>query len=164
MNPLAGNNEGAKALLPQLAAMQQLTHLDVGDTLEMEEDGDVSAFSALIASSRLQELHVRERKLPEGVWEHIFPAGRVLPVLRHLTCGVRMAPSSTRLASSEVERLVHCCPALQRLSFAVEVYGVELGPLSQLTQLQHLWAEGTTKKELTNMLGGLSSLTQIFVN
>lgn len=75
-----------------------------------------AAYAALTASSNLQQLDIRYSAVTEGAWEHMFPAGRLLPQLQELTItGVR-GPSGCRSAAAfEGSRLVSCCPGLKVL-------------------------------------------------
>ena len=86
-------------LMAHLQPLQQLTSLNLHNSALDDEDSQissprywtgeprpgsapVSAYEALTASSKLQHLDLSLWKLPLGVWQHLFPAGRQLP---HLT-------------------------------------------------------------------------------
>jgi hypothetical protein len=76
---------GAVQLLSELQLLQQLTHLGLSCCVMVEgSNPPAGAFTALTASSKLQHLDIRCCRLPAGVWQHIFPAGRQLPQLRGL--------------------------------------------------------------------------------
>lgn len=108
-----------------------------------------AAFSALTASTGLHELWVWvDRRFntaqQAGVWQHVFAPSRVLPALRNLTLQVstpaypiHLANVVNGLGTADVERLVSCCPALQRLSLTVKP-DVQLHAMLSLTQLQRL--------------------------
>lgn len=160
-----GTFEEGTSLLAQLAAMQQLTYLHLQDTLDTEGVPFVN-FSGLTASSRLQDLHVEDNSLYNGVWQHVFATGRVLPVLRQLTVrawffdlwSYEYLPS---LNTRDVERMVRCCPGLQRLDI-VAAPGVQLQALLQLTQLQHLEVSGAYQDDANvTQLSSLVSLTHL---
>jgi hypothetical protein len=77
--------------------------------------------------------------LPEGVWQHLFPAGRQLLHLRSLDVSKIWEPSAEHAAAPEGSRLVSCCPGLQSLNLQhLQRSGQVLGPLQGLSGLHTL--------------------------
>jgi hypothetical protein len=120
---LIGGAAAEAQLLSHLQHMQQLTHLDMTSALRRMDDGKLAAaaYSALTASSNLQLLSVSGCTMPEGVWQHLFPAGGQLPHLRSLNIsGVRTLPPGADVfvyaPAPEGSRLVSCCPGLTHLN------------------------------------------------
>jgi hypothetical protein len=117
---------GVAELLSQLHDMTQRIHLDLGETLWDVDTSNHSAtaFSALTASSKLQHLNVKYCLLPEGVWQHVFPAGRQLQNMQSvvLDC-VKVAVRGSIRGREPLDyrhvapgsSLVSCCPELQHL-------------------------------------------------
>jgi hypothetical protein len=93
-----------------------------------ERNPPAATYAAVTASSKVQHLSITECRLPAGVWQHLFPAGRQL---LHLTSLDISAIDAT--AAPEGSRLVSCCPNLQSLNICYLQY-----PAKQLTQLQGL--------------------------
>jgi hypothetical protein len=112
-----GGAAGEAQLLSHLQPMQQLTHLDLFDSLDEVEESNppASAYAALTASSKLQNLDISQCTLPAGVWQHVFPAGRQLPNLQSLNLNGVKQPSGEYATAPEGSRLVSCCPGLQYL-------------------------------------------------
>jgi hypothetical protein len=134
-------------LLSHLQHMQQLTYLDLENSLNAEPAGSeeeehlgppAAAYSALTASSKLQFLDISSCSLTAHAWQHVFPAGRQLPHLQELDIsGVKVLTQNCNLPPApEGTRLVSCCPGLQHLD---------------MTQLQ-------CSKELLAALQGLGGL------
>lgn len=77
-----GGVAGPAQLLCHLGHLQQLTHLNVRESLKaVRDDNDLpaAAFLGLTASSILQHLDVSRCTLPADVWQYILPASRQLP-------------------------------------------------------------------------------------
>ena len=111
---MAGHEAGYAQLLSELSKLQQLTCLILNRCLYVCEDGpSAKAYSALTASSKLQHLDVRECTFPEGVWQHVFPAGRQLPHMRELDISEVLG---IPLTAADGISLVSCCPGLQSLN------------------------------------------------
>jgi hypothetical protein len=128
---------GVAAVLAQLQPLQQLAHLDLGNSLGADtpdlqhqgffagtgaDSGDVrggwppaAAYSALTANSKLQHLNISQAMLPAGVWQHLFPADRQLPHLRYLNIAYVEEPSGMECPAPEGKLLARCCPGLQHL-------------------------------------------------
>jgi hypothetical protein len=110
----SGAAAGAAALLSHLQHMQQLTHLNLHNTLYGHHI-PATAYLALTASSKLQHLNIGWCKLPADAWQHMFPTGRQLPQLQHLDIWQVRQPSGAPASAPEASRLLSCCPSLQRL-------------------------------------------------
>ena len=160
----------AAQLLPQLQHLQQLTHLRCW--CEMIDGGTppAAAFAPLTASSKLQHLDLSVCKLPAGVWQHVFPAGRQLPHLTSLCLpfvtetsdGAGMWDILPRAAVPEGSRLVACCPGLQSLDIQHLQYSAEqLAPLQGLSGLHTLYVsagDASAGIEVACQLTGLREL------
>ena len=182
-----GGAAGVTELLSHLQDVRQLTHLDLGYSLQAI--APTAAYSALTASSKLQHLDISECVLPAGVWQHLFPADRRLPHLRVLDIGYVRHPSGAA-AAREGSRLVSCCPGLQSLWIPCSAQGLQyssglLAPLAGLsglhelmldprggstegldevcllTQLKQLWLWGHSEEGLLLQLTQLSQLTKL---
>jgi hypothetical protein len=82
------------------------------------------------------QLEVSKCQLPEGVWQHVFPAGRQLPHLQSLAISDVSLPSGDQASAPEGSRLVTCCPGLRCLDIRQLQYSTDLlAPLQQLTGL-----------------------------
>lgn len=110
-----------------------------------------AAYSALTASSTLEELHVTGFKAQPGVWQRILPAGRQLPHLRALNVSITDTTGAPQ--QPELVDLVAACPGLQQLVAGEED---EVEVLARLTALQSLELDYSG-----SLAGGLQSLTQL---
>lgn len=129
--------------------MRHLTYLDIDDgACWANHDVSPEEFTALTASDMLQELRFWNSQTLRAAMCHIaagsnmFAVCRVLPGLTHLTIDLRDI-GNRHLATSDVERLVNYCPALQRLSLTAKPE-VQLHALLSLTQLRHVRLWGVT--------------------
>jgi hypothetical protein len=159
--------EQVAQLLSQLQHLQQLTHLCLDDSIQsFADDPPAAGFSALTASSKLQHLDLRNCTLPAAVWQHVFPAGRQLPLLRSLNISwIRQPPDNNAAAGPHGSLLVSCCPSLQCLDIGGLQYSAELlAPLQGLGGLQKLHVQtepdtdGWEPLELVCQLTGLREL------
>ena len=107
--------DGEAQLLSRLQPLQQLTHLSLRETLR-SGDSSPASYSALTASSKLEDLDISWCKLPDGVWQHVFPAGRQLPQLRWLNLEIPETQSNWPAEAPGNSSLVSCCPSLQDLN------------------------------------------------
>jgi hypothetical protein len=144
-------------LLSIMPQQQQLTYLALGGSLKGEETNPpAAAYAALTASSKLQHLDISHCCLPADVWQHIFPVGRQLPLLRvlnlecvkHPVATPAAAPTATSVLSGLLQSLlqataaavgpwlVSCCPSLQCL----DIQGLQFsrGVLASLQVLSSL--------------------------
>ena len=132
-----GIKGGATQLLPQLQHLQQVTHLELEDSLTTAVGGNppALAYAALTASSKLEHLSINEYRLPAGLWQLLFPAGRLLAHLHSLSISSVGQPGlwSSYGAAPEGSGIALCCPGLQSLDMRCLKC-----PLEQLTALQGL--------------------------
>ena len=114
---IVGGAAGGAQLLSHLQPLQQLTRLDLWFSLPAVEGSNppASAYAALTASSKLQQLNIGACTLPAGVWQHMFPTGRQLPNLQSLNISCIKQPSGSYAQTPEATRLVSCCPCLHSL-------------------------------------------------
>jgi hypothetical protein len=164
-----GAGPGVQQLLLHLQQMQRLTYLDfrarpLHRFFTLQASAPPAAYSALTASSKLQHLDISGCKVPAGVWEHMFPAGKQLPHLRVLNVAwVAQSGLCRPAAAPDSSRLVSCCPGLQTLDIEYLQYSSELlAPLTGLSSLQHLSVapcdESTEGLEVVCQLTGLRQL------
>jgi hypothetical protein len=145
----AGGAAWVAQLLPHLQPLQQLTHLSMSGSLLAVEGSTppASAYAALTASSKLQHLNISRCTLPASVWQHVFPAGRLLPNLQSLIIDRVKQPSGGYAQPPEGSDLVRCCPGLQSLQMGSLQGSAELlAPLKGLSRLQTLncnWGDAT---------------------
>jgi hypothetical protein len=134
-----GGGASTARLLCELQRLQQLTCLQVFDDFHLTEvSTPAAAYSALTASSKLQALNVSFWSLPEGVWQHVFPASRQLPHLQLLRIH-DFGSSTVPTATLEGTRLVSCCPGLRSLDLPGLQYSTGLlAPLQGLNSLTGL--------------------------
>ena len=134
---IVGGAAGIAQLLCGLQQLQQLTYLNLSYSLEAHNHYDdrvqdpdstppAAAYAALTASSNLQQLDITGAVLPEGVWQHIFPAGRQRAHLRSLDISHVQHQDGTAAAAPEGSRLVSCCPGLQSINMQQLQYSEEL--------------------------------------
>ena len=128
-----GDQAGVARLMSHLWGLPQLTHLNVWHSVLAFAEGNPSAatFSALRAISKLQHLGLCGCTLPVGVWQHVFPAGRQLPHLKHLNISTVTHPGAHFAAPPEGRQLVSCCPSLQSLDIQWLPHEADLLPALQ---------------------------------
>lgn len=113
-----GEMGGAKLLqlLARLPVLQSLRLVE----LEGEWPEQLSAHSALTASSNLQELVVYGcYNIDDDAWQYVFPAGRKLHGLHTFDTRDSTGRGAV-LCSTAIAGLVACCPALRSLAFAAD--------------------------------------------
>lgn len=157
---------GTAELLSLLPDLQQLTHLGLPRALH----GCLpSAYSALVASSRLRELDAcRTRASPRppahdtddvAVWHHVFGCSRQLAALTCLLLD-EVAPP---LSGSDVHDICECCPSLEELSLLHHyLTGRQLAPLLQLTGLTKFSLDADNS--ITALVSQLTGLRALVVN
>jgi hypothetical protein len=121
-------------LLSHLRAMQQLqqlqlTHMNLAQSVRGSDTS--AALSVLTASSVLQCLDIRWCTLPAGVWQHMFPAGRLHPHLQSLNISDVRGRCYSYMQPPEGSILDSCCPGLQSLDITGLQYSAELLALLQ---------------------------------
>jgi hypothetical protein len=130
-------------LLSHLRHMQQLTYLNLSDSMSTDEDGDDNppaiAYAALTASSKLAHLDISWCRLPADAWKHMLSAGRQLPHLHYLSIENLDQPSGDEGIPPRGSSLVRCCPNLQSLDLRDMRCSVQLlAALPRLTRLSSL--------------------------
>lgn len=130
--------EGTAALLEALPKLTCLEDLQ----LDLQGLDSISIgpqhFSALTASSHLTQLRLVPEKrmpVPNGAVQHMFPAGRQMPVLQELRISPRFRAGSDEwcIDSGDIRRISSCCPRLQGLEIMGSVRpGADLSGLLQL--------------------------------
>lgn len=133
---IAGQEQGAAALLSEVRTLQQLTSLNLGDLLQWAAPS-LTAYSALTASSCLRTLDFSDWcsfDVDDSVWQHIFPVGRQRPILQVL---LARNLSNVLCTAPAIERMVSCCPNLRRVILPAWTNKAEqLAPLRGLANLQ----------------------------
>jgi hypothetical protein len=163
MGAVDGPVQGPGSLLYCMAALQQLTKLDVSRNQDWPPAS--LGYSAFTASSNLMSLGLAHYYLPAGVWPHVFPATRKL---LQLTCLRFLDDWDDFLLLSawgavDVSCLVSCCPNLQRIENICLQHGRHVSELHKLTALTRLSVtygageEGSFKESFQ----GLTSPTQV---
>jgi hypothetical protein len=148
-------------LLDELHQLQQLTCLRLG-YVSVRHTGSqqpvwAEAYPALTASSKLQHLDLEECRVPVGVWQHMYPAGRQLPQLRVLSVADAEHAAYVSAAAPEGTRLISCCPGLQSLDLITLKYRegllASLQGLSSLSKLSlnDMGSEGHDVCQLTRL-------------
>jgi hypothetical protein len=165
---VSGGAAGAAQLLSHLQSLQQLRHLDLGYS-KWEGSPPAAAFSALTASSKLQHLDIRRCKLPAGLWQHVFPAGKQLPHLTSLDIS-RIAHADAGgtgiIPGLEGSRLVSCCPSLESLNVVgLQVATDVLAAVQELRKLHtlHLAVDATTAADRLHGVCQLTGLRDVGV-
>lgn len=156
---------GALSQLTGLTALQLQHVLQLQDNLlpnvgpaAPQQQLDPAACAALTASTLLQRLHVSCATLPEGVWQHTFPTGRLLPNLREL----QLSGITALLGDAELLLLVQACPGLTALLLKRALQtGVSLAPLLQLKQLRDLELQHIHGDSESGVLAQLTGLVRL---
>lgn len=102
---------GLRMFFSSLRMLQTLTHVSLRDMEQQATDVPPAAYAALTSSSKLQSLYLTDVYVPAGAWQHMFPAQPQLTCLRSITLQMH----GHVLAMSDLERIVACCPNLDRL-------------------------------------------------
>jgi hypothetical protein len=172
-----------------LDALQQLTQLqDLKLQLSTWDIVSIAPqhFAALTASSHLTQLFLKrdhEKDLPRSAIQHMFPAGRQMQSLQHLSINtVAGMDFEWCLTKADLRRISQCCPQLQWLDICGSVQpSANLSVLLQLpasctlllvggaafddaavpmvlllTQLKHLswsWSDGFADAGLEQLVG-----------
>jgi hypothetical protein len=150
-------------LLSQLQHLTQLTYLDLPNHFHgmMDDNPPAAAFSALTASSKLQYLNISDCRVPEGVWQHVFPTDRQLPQLSTLLMDSVMQPEGYTVVPPG-SRIVSCCPGLQSLDMRCLRYDAEqMAPLSGLSSLHTLLLYSLSREKGFEVVGQLPQLRHL---
>jgi hypothetical protein len=156
LEPFDAQPEAVLQLLQVVARLPALRML-VLECIEAQcPQQQLSAYSALTASSNLQQLRLRNCDLPTAARVHVFPAGRQLPQLTSFWAW----PGS--LDSAAIARLVSCCPAVEGLCVGTWS-GVSVTPLKSLTALTSLSIGPVEPAAIRSVLPALSRLKHLAV-
>ena len=179
---IAGGSAGIGQLLAQLQHLTSLTHLDLERCLcyLVAEDPPATGFAALTASSKLQHLDISDCLLPEGAWQHVFPAGRQLPHMRSLvlawvSSSVCKLHPNRGVADGQWEpvigpaafdsSVVSCCPGLQHLDLTLTQCSKGLldvlPELSKLTLLKLGVVDGVSGRDVLESVCQLTGLINL---
>jgi hypothetical protein len=109
----------ASALLSAISGLSQLQRLSVVNERYALAGAQASACAALTASSQLTYLQVsavEEQPLPPAALQHMFPAGKQLPLLQHVTLSCDGPDAEAGHATAaELRLLFSACPGLSSL-------------------------------------------------
>ena len=174
-----GGAAGIAQLLWRLQDLTKLTYLSLKRSLCDVDRGNppAASFSALTASSNLQHLDISWCMLPEGAWQHVFPAGGHLPrmqslVLENIAVLVRGSmrgggPLIGRTTPAPDGSVVSCCPGLQSLDLQCVLCSkgllCALPRLSKLTLLRLGFVEGVRGSEVLESMCRLTELRSLQV-
>jgi hypothetical protein len=153
----------ASQLLQALARLPALSFLGLR-YVEGWWPEQLSAYSALTASSNLQFLVACGCDMPGAAWAHVFPVGRQLPHLHTFDARAdEEGGGEAELApfdSTGIAHLVSCCPALEFLAVFTSPTA-SLTPLRSLTALTQLEAGSVSHAAIKPDLVALSQLQQL---
>jgi hypothetical protein len=164
----SGVQQGGSQLLQLLARLTALRTLKLSGVHGDWAQQQLSAFSALTASSNLEELLFNICDFGSAVWAHVFPAGRKLPQLRvfsaHWDLSGPGGGASPHFGSADIARLASCSPALGELLFTPAA-DASLAPLRSLTALTSLNIGGRVSPAVIRSdLAALSQLRSLRVD
>jgi hypothetical protein len=165
-----GGELGSAQLLRLLARLPVLRELNLQGIVGQWPQ-QLSAYSALTASSNLQSLTLQGCQIQTAAWPHVFPAGRQLPRLESFGACLddgggdveNAPPGPAPFDSTGIARLVSCCPALSTLKL-ITVSTASLAPLRSLTALRRLEVGPVTPTAITQDLVALSQLQDLLVS
>lgn len=107
---------GASALLSSLSGMRKLQHLSVISQQSGLTDAQASEFAALTASSQLTYLQVAAvegQPMPAAALQHMFPAGKQLPLLQHVSLSCDEAGAEAgHCTGADLRSMFSACPGL----------------------------------------------------
>lgn len=150
------------ALLAAVARLLSLKKLTLELPLDVVWPESPAAFTALSASTLLEELEVQGCEFPEGAWQQVF-SGRVLPALRSLSA-IETEEEAVVLywGWGIVSNLVRCAPHLRHLELEVFA-GPAVAALTVLTQLSSLTLdiEDDADAEYVESVHSIATLTNL---
>jgi hypothetical protein len=155
---------GAAQLLQVLARCVALQELRVNIADACWPQQQLSPYSALTASSHLQQLHISnsDSSIPGAAWAHVFPAGRTLPNLLRVTMRQYDDHPPAGFDSTAIARLASCCPAVEDLTFRLAA-DASLFPLQSLTALTCLHIGPISPAVISSDLAALSQLRSLYM-
>jgi hypothetical protein len=140
-------------LLARLTALRELNLEQIGGSWPQQ----ASAYSALTASSNLQELLIDTWRISAAAWAHVFPVGRQLPQLHSFSAAGFGGNDRAPFGRADITRLVSCCPEMTDLRIDL-CARVSLAPLQSLTALTSLTVDLVSPAVIHS---DLTSLTQL---
>lgn len=156
---------GASQLLQVLARLPALRLLELRN-ISGQWPQQLPAYSALTASSNVQELVACGCDVPGAAWAHAFPASRQLPHLWRFEGRPHdepyKCPGPGPFDSTGIIRLASCCPALDTLGITSE--DASLAPLHPLTALTSLRVGPLSPAVISSHLAALSQLQELYVS
>jgi hypothetical protein len=180
-------------VLPRMTSLRclRICSCDLDDDNMPEPVNDMERYASLLPPAphltQLTLTAVTACMLPPGCVQHVFGAGRHLPTLRVLELGplekLYALPSGLHqplffgkedhggvdapeecFGPGDVERLVRCCPGLERLWLPCLVQtGVDVSAVLRLTALTGLFVGGAVWDDAVavSVLAGMSGLQQL---
>jgi hypothetical protein len=148
-----------------MARLQHLTALSLQPSNGLPWLPVGAAYAALTASSSLVCLEVCHTRCPEGIWQHVFPAGRVL---QHLTSFSLLDARDAEGAplpgpawgAADLASLVSCCSNLRSIAGMPLQPGRHVSELHKLSALTHLGVQ-YGQGALGVSVSGLAAVTQL---
>jgi hypothetical protein len=164
---LGGVAEGPGSLLHGMARLQHLTRLVVKSEHGLNWPPPGPAYSALMASSNLQDLYMYNTRPPAGVWPYVFPEARILPHLTKMCffdckyVGESDPPSAW--GAADLPHLVRVCPNMCMISGIDLQHGPHVSELHELTALTYLglYYDSSSLAAREETFKGLAALTQL---
>jgi hypothetical protein len=154
---------GAAQLLQLLARLTALRVLTLTTIKGHWPQQQLSQYSALTASSNLQELQCNNSNIPGAALAHVFPAGRQLPNLQRFFLHSAIEQPLAAFDSLGIARLASCCPAVEDLNFTPAA-DVSLAPLKSLSALTHLHIGPVSPAVIRSDLTALAQLQSLDVS
>lgn len=158
------NDAAVSEALAHISSMTGLVCLWLDGLSQALPEQHVSAYSALTASSQLQELILQDSNLTLGAWQRMFSSGRCAR-LRRLT--LHSCDFGAQIATDGLQLLVRACPTLQTLGLhqgSHSMCGVALEPLLQLSRLTNLaLGRVTTDASSVGVVARLTGLSYLWL-
>ena len=158
---------GPDSFLSGLARLQNLNRLYIDPYKNMHWPAPGPVYSALTASTGLISLEIIEPQFPKGVWQHVFPAKRILPHLNFISVPhkAEWGDRGPEFAwgAADVSGLVGCCPNLHMIEEIHLQHGMHVSQLHRLTALTYvnLIYDRDSVAAFEQSVKGLAGLSQI---
>jgi hypothetical protein len=134
---IAGGSSGLKDFFTSVGSLPELKVCNLG-MHATNAKVPLDACNLLTAGSKLTQLQLSGLRVPQGGWQHAFPANVQLG-LTSLELTDMTAARGALISSEDLQRLVQCCPHLNNLSLEQGAHqALELQPLVQLSGLESL--------------------------
>lgn len=162
-----GPAEGPSSLLSCMAGLQHLTWLGLDPSNAINWPPPGPAYSALMASSHLHTVWLKNTRCPHGIWPYVFPATRKLPHLTSLvledTIGLGGALLGPFWGAADISCLVSCCPNLASIETMYLQPGLHVSELYKLTDLTrlHVYYRLFGPDSIDESVLGLARFTQL---